>query len=232
MARSATHLLSTIQPDAFSAHRWFIRRTFPNQKQLPPLPGSHVVFSWQPQMSWVKFSSCGQWPVRPLLPAGYLPILKSGSQTRSPVVLHWAHPYCPLESHWVTSQGRDSDDWQRKPFCQGWLRGVVIEGMCNRTGCRAASGGEAQRNPAVWGWIDSQVEKHGEAENKILRLHTQMALWERGRPPRGCYNGGEGGWGGCRRSQAGWEGKPGRVRSRGTWRAGEKMVRFHHEVLG
>lgn len=166
--------------------------------------------------------------------AGYLPVLKSESQTTSLAVLHWAHPDCPLESHWEMSLGRHSDDWQwqRRPFYQGWQRGVVREGMCNRTGCRVVCGGEARRNPAGWGWIDSQVEKQGEAGNRIHRLRTPMDLWEGGTARGGCHNDGEGAWIGCRCSQVGWEGKPGKVRSTGTWRGGEVMIRPLHEFLG
>lgn len=104
--------------------------------------------------------------------------------------------------------------------------------MCNRTGCRVACGGEAQRNPAGSDWIDSRVEKQGEAESRILRRHMPTDLWEGGRDPGGCYNDGEGAWVGRKCSQAGLEGKPGKVRSTGTWRAGDLMVRSHHESLG
>lgn len=185
-------------------------------------------------MSGVKFSPCGQWPVRLRLQAGYRPVLKSESQTRSPAVLHWAHPDCLLASHWEMSQGRDSDDWQWqwRPFYLGWQRGVVREEMCNRTGCRAVCGGEDQRSPAGWGWIDSQVEKQGEAGNRILHPRTLMDLWEGGTALGGCCNDGGGVWVGCRCSQAGWEGKPGKARSTGMWRVGETMLQALHELLG
>lgn len=75
--------------------------------------------------------------------------------------------------------------------------------MCNRTGCRVVCGGEARRNPAGWGWIDSQVEKQGEAGNRIHRLRTPMDLWEGGMARGGCHNDGEGAWIGCRCSQVG-----------------------------
>lgn len=185
-------------------------------------------------MSGVNFSPCGQWPARHHLPPGCLPVLKSESQTRSPAVLRWARPDCPLESHWERSQGRDSGDWrwQRRPFYQGWQRGAVREGMCNRTGCRAACGGEARRNPAEWGWIDSRAESQGEAGNRVLRSRTWTDLWEGGTAPGGCRNGGEGAWVGCRRNQAGWECKPGKVRSTETWREDEARLRPLHELLG
>lgn len=75
--------------------------------------------------------------------------------------------------------------------------------MCNRTGCRVVYGGEAQRNPAGWGWIDSQVEKQGAAGNRVLHSHTPTDLWEGGTAPGGCCNDGEGVWVGCRCNRVG-----------------------------
>lgn len=75
--------------------------------------------------------------------------------------------------------------------------------MCNHTGCKAACGGEDQRIPAGWGWRDSQVEKQGEAGNRILHHRTLTDLWEAGTAPEGCRSDGAGVEAGCRRSQAG-----------------------------
>lgn len=104
--------------------------------------------------------------------------------------------------------------------------------MCSHTGCRAVCGDEDQRNPAGWGWIDSQVEKQGEAGNRILHHRTLMDLWEGGMALGGCCNDGEGAWVDCRRSQVGLGGKPGKARSTEMWIAGEMMLQALHELLG